>query len=182
MKSILSSLVLLIIVASCENYKKVSDVVYDKYSEQSGFSMIVLPPNFVDKFVSEDQQDEKKFLMQLRDLRLMIFDDEVDGKPNQSIYEDVNKLLSKRGFEEFLSLNKSGSKVTIKAKEKDGIIKEMHVLVKGEDKFFMASLQGRIDANTIGKTMNAINFDDFGEIESFSKDFDWDDFTFDFAP
>jgi len=48
--------------------------------------------------------------------------------------------------------------------------------VKGEEMFFIASLIGRIDLNTINEAMNEIDFDDFGDIKGFTDDFDFDDF------
>ncbi len=164
---------------ACESQKKVSDVIFDKYNGQSGFSMIALPPNFIDKFVDEDASEQKELLNQVRDLRLMTFNDEVDGKDGSSVYQEVNKILKKRNFEEMMSINKDGSKVTVQIKQKKDVVREMHVLVKGADKFFIASLTGRIDLNSINKTMNEIDFDDFGSIKNFGEDFNFDGFNFD---
>ncbi len=165
---------------ACESQKKISDVIYDKYNDQPGFSMIALPPNFVDKFVDESQKEQKELLNQIRDLRVMIFDDKVVGKDNKSIYEEVDQMLSKRNFEELMSINKSGSKVTVQILKNKDVVKEMHVLIKGEDKFIMASLLGRIDLNTITEAMDKIDFNDLEGIKGFTDGFDFDDFKFDF--
>lgn len=163
---------------ACENQKKVSDIIYEKYNDQPGFSMIALPPNFIDKFVDESEKEQKEFLNQIRDLRLMVFNDEVDGKESKSVFEEVDKLLDKRNFEELMTINKGGSKVTVKIQQHKDIVREMHVMVKGEDNFFIASLLGRIDMNTISETMDKIDFDDFGDIQGFTDDFDLDEFKF----
>ena len=165
---------------ACESQKKVSDVIYDKYNDQSGFSMIALPPNFVDNFVEEGKKEQKDLLNQIRDLRLMTFDDEVDGKEGKSIYTDIDKLLDKRGFEELVSINKDGFKITVQVKQNKDIVREMHVLVKGEEKFFIASLIGRIDLNTITEAMNNVDFEDFGELKGFTEGFDFDNLNFHF--
>ncbi len=165
---------------ACESQKKISDVIYDKYNGQSGFSMIALPPNFVDKFVDENETEQKELLNQIRDLRVMIFDDEVDGKNGKSVFSEIDKLLDKRGFEELMSINKNGTKVTVQVNQKNDVVREMHVMVKGEDKFFIASLIGRIDLNTINQAMNEIDFDDFGSIKGFTDGFDFDDFNLGF--
>ena len=159
---------------ACESQKKVSDILYEKYSGQPGFTMIALPPNFVDKFVDDEQVEQQELLEQVRDLRLMIFDDEIAGHEDKSVYAEVEKLMDKRNFEDLMSINKNGSRITVKIHQKNDIVREMHVLVKGEDKFFIASLVGRIDMNQIGETMNEIDFDDFGDIQNFTKDFDMD--------
>ncbi len=165
---------------ACESQKKVSDIIYDKYNGQAGFSMIALPPNFVDKFVDESEKEQKELLNQIRDFRLMIFDDKLEGKNNKSVYDEVNQMLNKGNFEELMSINKSGSKVTVKIRQQKDIVKEMHVLVKGENKFFIASLLGRINLNTITDAMDEINFNGLGDIKDFTDDFDFDDFNFDF--
>ena len=165
---------------ACESQKKVSDIIYDKYNDQPGFSMIALPPNFVDNFVDESEKEQKDLLNQIRDLRLMTFDDDVDGKEGKSVYTDIDKLLDKRGFEELVSINKDGFKITVQVKQNKDIVREMHVLVKGEEKFFIASLIGRIDLNTITEAMNNVDFEDFGELKGFTEGFDFDNLNFHF--
>lgn len=176
----LLTLIIITGLFSCESQKKVSDVIYDKYSEQEGFSMIALPPNFVDKFIKDSQAEQKELLSQIRDLRVMTFSDKIEGKSGKSAYEDVNDLLNKRNFEELMSINKDGSKVTVKIKQNNDVVREMHVLVKGEDNFFIASLVGRIDLNTINKAMEEMDFSNFGDLKGFTDDFNFDDFKFAF--
>ena len=53
------SLIILVAFSACESQKKVSDIIYDKYSEQPGFSMIALPPNTVELFVDESKKSWK---------------------------------------------------------------------------------------------------------------------------
>jgi len=163
---------------ACESQKKVSDVIYDKYYGQSGVSMIALPPNFVDKFVDESETEQKDLLNQIRDLRVMIFDDEIEGKSGKSVFEEVNQLLDRRNFEELMSINKDGAKVTVQVLQKKDVVREMHVLVKGEEQFFIASVVGRIDLNAISEAMNEIDFNDFGDMKGFTDDFDLDDMKF----
>lgn len=183
MKNLKLSLMAGLIIAglfACESQKKVSDVIYEKYGDQSGFTMLALPPNFVDKFVDDSKTEQKEFLNQVRDLRLMIFDDEVDGKDGASVFSEIDKLLKNRNFEELMSINKDGSKVTVKIKQSKDVVREMHVLVKGENKLFIASLTGKIDMNTITETMNEIDFNDLGGLKGVADDFDFDDFKIDF--
>ena len=163
---------------ACESQKKISDVIYDKYNDQPGFSMIALPPNFVDKFVDDSEKEQKKLLNQIRDLRVMTFDDEIDGKSGKSVFEEVDKMLNRRNFEELMNINKNGSQVTVQVRKNKDVVKEMHVIVKGEERFFIASLTGRIDLNTIDEAMNEIDFDDFGDIKGFTDDFDFKEFDF----
>ncbi|MBT7095616.1 MAG: DUF4252 domain-containing protein, partial [Bacteroidetes bacterium] len=99
---------------------------------------------------------------------------------NKSVFRDINKLLDKRGFEEYFSINKNGSMVTVRGIQKKNVIKEMHVIVKGEEKIFLASLTGRIDINKMKSTMDDIDFDDFSGLENISGEFDFEDFNFDF--
>ncbi|MBT3242538.1 MAG: DUF4252 domain-containing protein [Bacteroidetes bacterium] len=166
--------------SACESQKKVSEIVYDKYNDQDGFSMVVLPPSFVDNFVDDENEDQIDFLKTLRDFRLMSFDDEIGENSNKSVFRDINKLLDKRGFEEYFSINKNGSMVTVRGIQKKNVIKEMHVIVKGEEKIFLASLTGRIDINKMKSTMDDIDFDDFSGLENISGEFDFEDFNFDF--
>jgi hypothetical protein len=166
--------------SACESQKKVSEIVYDKYNDQDGFSMVVLPPSFVDNFVDDENEDQKDFLNTLRDFRLMSFDDEIGEDSNKSVYRDINKLLDKRGFEEYFSIIKNGSRVTVRGIQKKNVIKEMHVIVKGEEKIFLASLTGRIDFKKMRSTIDDIDLDDFSGLENISGEFDFEDFNFDF--
>ena len=160
---------------SCESQKKVSEVIYDKYNGKNGFSILVLPPNLVDKFIAKENTDQKELINTIQDFRIMFFDNEIEGKTSKTVLDEINILLDKRRFEEFMTVNKDGTKFMIKAKEKDGLIHEMHILVGGDDKLVMASLRGRIDMNKVSSTINEIDFDDFSGLKGLKGDLDFDD-------
>jgi hypothetical protein len=175
---ILSCLLLSAAITGCVNSKKVSEIVYDKYNGKDGFSILVLPPNFVDKFVSSDETNQKELLKTVSDFRLMFFDEVVEGKDQSAIREEIKQLLDKRNFEDYLSINKDGSDISIKAIVKDNIIRDLFVIIGGEKKLVVASLSGRINGQNLKKTIDEIDLNDFGEIENFSGDFDFEDFKF----
>lgn len=177
-KTLLSIVLVSTILLSCESSKKVSEVVYDKYNGKDGFSILVLPPSFVNKFVSDDESDQKELLKTVEDFRIMFFDNEVDGKSKKTVQEEITQLLDKRNFEDFMSITKDGNQISIKGLKKNDLVREMHVLIGGEDKFIMASFTGKIDFDKVVKTANDIDFDDFDGIGEFSGDFDFDDFKF----
>jgi hypothetical protein len=108
----------------------------------------------------------------------MFFDNEVDGKSQKSVKDDIFQLLAKRDFEDFLTISKDGADIVIKAITKDETIKEMHVIIGGDDKLIMASMTGNINMENVSRTINEIDFDDFEDIGDFSGDFDFDDFKF----
>lgn len=169
-----------VVLWSCESQKLVREVVYDKYYETNGISIIALPPNFVNMFVDNKNTDQKELLQTIKDFRIMIFENEIDGKEGETVFQDVNKLLDKRGFEEFMTINKAGSKVIIKAKVKNDLIREMHVLIAGKEKLIMASLTGKIDMNKAAKTMQDLDFDDYSKMEGITGKFDLDDLKLNF--
>lgn len=167
-----------IIFAGCQSNKKVTEVLYDQYNGTDGFSILVLPPNFVDNFISEDKEDEKELLKTIKDFRLMFFDREVDGKSQSDVQDEIFALLDKRGFEDFIDITKDGARISVKGKSKDDVVSELHVLIGGEKKLIMASLTGNIDFQQVTRTIENIDLDDFEDIENFTGNFDFDDLKF----
>ena len=177
-KYFLSIVLATLVLLGCESNKKVTEVIYDQYNGKDGFSTLILPPNFIDNFISEEKKDQQALLKTLRDFRLMFFDNVVDGKSQSDVQDDINSLLTKRNFDDYLTINKDGAQISIKAKSKNDVIQEMHVLIGGKEKLIMASMTGKIDMEQVSRTLDNLDFNDFDEIGEFSGDFDFDDFKF----
>lgn len=163
---------------SCQSQKKVSELLYDKYNGTDGFSLLILPPNFVNQFVEKENTDQKELLSTIKDFRIMTFDNRTEENENGSILGEINELLAKRNFEEYLTIYKDGSAVSIKAIEENGVVREMHVLIGGEDKLIMASIIGKIDMSKVNKTIQELDFnnlDNFNGLKEFSGEFNFDD-------
>jgi len=179
-RNILYIVIASILLAACQSNKKVTEVIYDQYNGKDGFSILVLPPNFVDNFISEDKEDEQELLKTLKDFRLMFFGNEVDGKSQSEVQDEIFALLKKRDFEDFIDITKDGARISVKGKTKNDVVKELHVLIGGKEKLIMASLIGNIDLQQVSRTIENLDFDDYEDIENFTGDFNFDDFNINF--
>lgn len=181
MKKYLTLPVLLLLVLSSCADKKVTQVLYDEYNEKDGFSILILPPNFVDKFISEDNNDQKELMKTIEDFRIMFFGQSIDEEDGiDGVKKKITKLLDDRSFETYMSINKDGSDIVVKGKGSEDKVKEMHVLIAGDRQIILASLTGNINLAKALNTINDMDGSEFDEIDNFTGDIDFGDFEWAF--
>lgn len=180
MKKVLVLFVSVLVISSCDT-RSISEILYADYNGKDGFSILVLPPNFVDKFISPDQANEKELLRSIDDFRLMFFDRTIDVEGGiTSVKDHIYKLLDDRNFEEYIAIIKDGSNILLKGIEKNDLISEMHLMIAGEEQLILASFKGRINLNQAMETINQMDLEDMENLEGLSGDFDMDNFKWSF--
>ena len=175
MNKIIGLLALLLAFSACTE-KKVTQELYDEYNGKDGFGILILPPSFVDRFVSDAESDQKELLKSIEDFRVMTFGSSIEEPDGiDGVRKKISKMLDDRSFETYMQINKDGSDIVVKAKGSEEKITEMHVLIAGKEQVVLASLTGNINLSKALKTINSMDGSEFEEIEKFSGDFDFSD-------
>ena len=79
LKNILIICMAFFVLTACSSVgKSTSQLVYEKYYNMEGFSEIVFPPQFVLKFIAEENTDQKDVIKNMDDIRILFFNDESD--------------------------------------------------------------------------------------------------------
>jgi hypothetical protein len=124
--------------------------LYQKYRGEKGVVSLWIP-GFVMKLaanIADLEPAEKAFLRSIRSIRLLTID-------NNDLYPDVNFTREARitpgrnGYEVMMQVTSDGEDVMILGRERNGKLKDMLVLVGGDDNV-MVHIRGRLNADMIG--------------------------------
>lgn len=176
--------VLLVLLAtiwtSCSE-KKITDILYEDYNGKNGFSMLVLPPSFVDNFVGQDEQEQQELLKAMKDFRVMFFGQDIEtegGLPEVS--KQISGLLDDHNFETYMQIQKDGSSILVKGLGDDENVREMHVLIAGTGQVVLASFTGNINLSKALSVINEMDGSELDGIQDFSTDLNFGDFEWAF--
>jgi len=169
LKSLFAVFAVMLLISACSSFgKNTSQLIYEKYYDMDGFSQIVFPPQFVLKFIPEENDDQIDVIKNMDDIRILFYNDENDNKMSDNHFDRVNKTLVQDGFEDMMVINENKSKVIIKIKKKNEMVRELFVLTSSEDNFAMLIISGKVDLNKISKVAKDFDFSEMKELESFS--------------
>ncbi len=136
------------------------DQFFERYQDDPEFSVIFVSPKMFQMLARVDTDDpEADEIMELvkgiNGLRILI-KDEGDGR---ALYDEAFSKISKNGFEELLTVRDKGENVRFMVREgvTEDVIKQLVLLVGGQDDFVMMDLTGNIDLKTVGKLGRSID-------------------------
>lgn len=162
MKQVISITILsLCIFTSCITNSGVSEA-FSKYSREDGVTSVSVPgwligiaANFGD--LSDDEQE---FLESIDKVKVLsVENDELNSRIN--FHEEFNSKINKNGdYEELLTVNSEGENITIFGIMTENVIKEMVVLIGGDDNV-MVYLKGEIRPELINNVASLSKSDNF---------------------
>ena len=155
MKKIIPFLAILVLfLTSCDNNSGVSEA-FLKYSHQKGVTAITVPGWLISvgaKF-ADLSKDEKELLESIDKVKVLTIEDS-DLNAKVDFHKEFQFKINRNGeYEELLTVRDEEENVTIFGKMDDDIIKEMIVLVSGEENV-MVYLKGEIRPELINNTID----------------------------
>lgn len=168
-QSTLGISLLFLIIAGCGSIgKSTSQLIYEKYYNMDGFSQVVFPPQFVLKFIPEENKDQKDVIENMDDIRILFYNNDNNENKSSEYFNRVNKTLVQDGFEDMMIINDNKSKVVIKIKKKNEMVRELFILTNSDDNFAMLILSGKVDLNKITKVAKDLDFTEMKDLKGFS--------------
>ncbi len=134
--------------------------LYQKYRGQKGVVSLYLP-GFVMKFaanIADLDEEEDELLRSVRSIRVLTIED-------TEKFQGVNFVKESRikpgqgGFETLIQVCEDGEDVLIMGKEKRGKLKELLVVVGGDENV-LVHIRGRMNADMLGSISNIAGLDD----------------------
>ncbi|MFC2128381.1 DUF4252 domain-containing protein [Bacteroidota bacterium] len=169
LKTLSILLITTILTIGCENFdKKITAKIYEQYYNKEGFSQIVFPPQFVLKFISEENKDQRDVIKNMDDIRILTYEKEDGENKSREYYGNIDERLNNSGFEDMLVINEYDKKITVKIKKKNETIRELMVLSLTDDKFVMLIVSGKVDFNKIMNVAKDMDFTDMQDFSDFS--------------
>lgn len=118
--------------------------LYRKYSGTKGIVSMVIP-GFVVRWAAllpAIEPDIRQIMRNMGTVRILTVEDE--GLNNQiNFYEEIGSSYDKKRYEELMVVREKDSDVRMLINEKEGIIRELVIILGGEDNAFL-SITGKI--------------------------------------
>ncbi len=127
---------------------------FEKYMDDERFTMVYVTPRMfqmLDRLSPDDIDDpDADVVLQvakdLRGLRILTTDQNPQG-----FYKEFNAKFSKSNYEPLMLVRDKGSDIQFLIDESNDYIRELVMLVGGQDEFVVLSFTGNIDINKVSK-------------------------------
>ena len=159
---ILASLSFLIVFTSCTNEpKSFEEEVRQIYKGTRGFYYLKIPPALLTMFLKiADDKEMMDFFGNARKVGIIYFGEETGNRENNEMVKELEAMLAKYDFVDLIRISDSRQLISMKIKEKDGIVTDL-VAVVSQDRGPVTgiTLSGEIDVETIVKMAADLDFD-----------------------
>lgn len=175
----MKKIILLIIVALLPQFAIAqSDPVssfFDKYEDSEGFTTVHISGRMFKMFMSKEapKEDEtvKSVLSNLDGIRILAFGDDGDApKSGKYYYNQLMDNLPSRQYEELMIIKEEREKIKFMVREERGEVRELLMVVGGDDTFVLISLNGIIDLDKISEIANSIHIDGMEHLNNMNED------------
>ena len=146
------------------------DKVFDKYSEQDGFTTVYISKYMFDMFRNNEadpktQDDFAQVMNKLTSIRILTTDDDPATPATVDLYQEIMKILPSNVYKEVMVVKDKDSNVRFYAREVNNKVAELLLVVGGKDGSALISIQGEIDMKNISKLGSAMNIEGMENLE-----------------
>jgi len=145
---------------------------FSKYEDDDSFTHVHVTSRMFGLFTDLDLEDpEDKELAdaisKLEGMKILAKEDTDRGK---QLYKEAFTLIPASEYDELMSVRNEDNDMKFLIKEKDGIIRELLMVIGGEDEFFIMSLVGDIDLKQIARLSQGMDIDGLEGLEKLGDD------------
>ena len=152
------------------------DKVFDKYSEQDGFTTVYISKYMFDMFRNKEadpktQDDFAQVMNKLTSIRILTTDDDRVTPVTVDLYKEIMKILPSNVYKEIMVVKDKDSNVRFYAREVNNKVAELLLVVGGKEGKGSAliSIQGEIDMKNISKLGSAMNVEGMENLEKMKE-------------
>jgi hypothetical protein len=168
MKHSIGKILLFVIIinmtgVSCQRSDSKGETVINSYENMAGVYTFKIPSGLVAVFITGKENKELRESMRtMESVKIMLVDlGKTESKDVHKFSKDFISKLKEGGFEEMMTLNESGEKITLMMLEEEEVIKEMMALFMSKDEFLGLSLTGEIDPVELAGILKKVKIEDF---------------------
>ena len=158
-KTIFSAIIALFCVSLSAQTLEISNLYYNYKGEDGVVTMRI--PGFVMRLagsIADLEREEKQLLRSMKSLHLVVIED-TDLNREVNFVEHVDLHNLRNGYHLLLQVKDGKEDVAILAREKKGRIKDLVVLVGGDENV-MVHIKGRMDADLLGSLANVAGIEE----------------------
>lgn len=149
------------------------DRVFDKYAGKEGFTTVYISKYMFTMFANLDDMDDEDLkeaqdiFGKLTGIKILAVEDADALGKGVNFYDEIMKDLPRDRYEELMVVKDSESDVIFLAREEQGVIVELLLIVGGEgDDNVLIAITGEIDLNTIAKLSKTMDIEGMDELEN----------------
>src|SRR6056297_1017521 len=149
MKKIIVILSLVIITAALTAQPREVESIYHKYKGEEGVVSVYLP-GFLMRFagaIADLENEERQLLRSIRSLRVLTIED-TDRYPHANFVTEARFRTPPAGYHSLVEVNSEGEHVRILVREKRGRIRDLLILVGGDDNT-LVHIRGRMHVDLL---------------------------------
>jgi hypothetical protein len=142
MKKLMFSLILLCPFALFGQTESINQF-YSKYSGMEEVTSINLSGELLNFVLGDEEEDKNLKKAKITGLRVLLMGEEIPV--DKQDYKQFIKNVKKESFEELICMKDGGEAVDFHLREKDGMITNLLITVRGSDGFVLLSIEGNFD-------------------------------------
>jgi hypothetical protein len=147
-----------------------ADELFDKYSGEDGYTSVYITQHMFELFADIDNaEDEEQFSDLVKDLKcikiLSLEEDSIATPKNVNFYNEIMEGFPKQKYEELMVVKKDGQDIKFLIWKDGKMIKELLMIVGGDDENALISIQGNINLKTISKLSKSMNIEGMENLE-----------------
>lgn len=172
LKKISGVFIYLLISVTVLNAQSAIDKYYEKYADDPDFTTVVISSKMFELFAKIDVDDpENKEVLDamsgLNGIKILSFEAE-EGSTKSIDYKDAIKKIGKE-YELLMSVDSNDEKVRFFILEDGEIIKELFMIVGGEQNLFLMSLVGEIDLEKMSALSKSMDVGGMNYLENLDE-------------
>ncbi|MEL6674097.1 MAG: DUF4252 domain-containing protein [Bacteroidota bacterium] len=145
--------------------------LFEQYIEDEAFTSIYISPRMFKLISDLDKKEGEEALdrtvNKLGGLRILT----ADSIPGMKLYNQAIKKLELNRYEELMRVKDVDGNMRFMIQEtSEGKIRELLMLIGAQNSFFMLSIIGDLDLETIAKIGESVDIDGFNELERLKED------------
>ena len=147
---------------------------FEQYVDDERFTSVFISPKMFQMFskleINDIDDEETEIILDIvKDLRgLRILTTEINAK---AFYEEAKRKINTKEYEILMSVRDRGEdSVEFLIKDEDDIIKELLLLVGGDEEFVLLSFVGNIDLQKISKLSKSIDIKGMEHLDKIGGD------------
>ena len=151
-----------------------ADALFDKYSGEDGYTSVYITQHMFELFADIDNaEDEEQFSDLVKDLKcikiLSIEKDSTETPKKVNFFNEIMEDFPKQKYEELMVVKKKGQDIKFLIWKDGKIIKELLMIIGGNDDNAIISIQGDINLKTISKLSKTMNIEGMENLENIDK-------------
>lgn len=166
---------LLLILPALGFAQSPADQLFDKYSGEDGYTSVYITQHMFELFADIDSpEDEEQFSDLVKNLKcikiLSLEDDSTKAPVNVNFFEEIMEDFPKQKYEELMVVKKKGQDIKFLIWKEGKIIRELLMIVGGQDDNALISIQGDINLKTISKLSETMNIEGMENLENIEEE------------